>query len=77
MRYQSGELQSRFNLIEVSRIEGIMRAMMMCSDEVSEKRNRVRVHRLFMTALSTVIYDVINSSVGITGLIELVWSETL
>jgi hypothetical protein len=54
-----------------------MRAMMMCSDEVSEKRNRVRVHGLFMTALSTVIYDVINSSVGITGLIELVWSETL
>jgi hypothetical protein len=30
-----------------------------------------------MTTLSTVIYDDINSSVGITGLIEVVWSETL
>jgi hypothetical protein len=32
-----------------------------------------------MTALSTVIHDDINSTVGvgITGLIEVVWSETL
>ena len=37
MRYQSGELHLRVNLIEVSRKEGIVRAMMMCSDEVPRR----------------------------------------